>query len=161
MQSRRELVLALMVFSLSGCYSLGTAWRVQPFVPDQFVVAKQPMRIRITTTGGRKLVLDRPKVRNDSIVGRGSDGVTGVPVQEVRLIETGTSKAMEGMGRAVGVGFAAGMVGAIEHVATKAVQPGPFDFNKAAPKAGSKKGIPQGFGNQPSASGGSDAPRSP
>ena len=139
MRSSRELILVLMVFSLSGCYSFGTVWRVQPFVPDQFVVAKQPRRIKITTMEGEQLILDRPKVRNDSIVGRGSDGVTGVPVQDIRLIHTGTSKALEGLGRSLGKGLAVGTVGAVGRVATKAVQPGPIEFNKAALKAGTKK----------------------
>jgi hypothetical protein len=137
------LVPALMVFSLSGCYSLGTAWRAQPFAPDQFVVAKQPRRIRITTTAGKQLVLDRPRVRNDSIVGRGSDGATGVLVQEVRRIETGTSKAVETAGRTIGIGVAGVLVGGVERVAASAV-PGPIKFNKAAPKAGRKQKSPGG-----------------
>jgi hypothetical protein len=130
-----------MVFSLSGCYSFGTAWRAQPFVPDQFVVAKQPRRIRITTTAGKQLVLDRPKVRNDSIVGRGSDGVTGVPVQDVRRIETGTSKAVEGVGRTIGIGVAGVLMGAVERGAINAVKV-PIEFKAPDLKAGSKQRSP-------------------
>ena len=141
MRSSRMLVLALMVFYLSGCYSFGTVWRAQPFVPDQFVVAKQPRRIRITTFAGEQLVLDRPKVRNDSIVGRGSDGVTGVLVQDVEHIETATSKAVEAAGRTIGTVVAGGLVGAAGRVATSGV-PGPSILNKAAPKAGSKQRSP-------------------
>ena len=141
MRSSRMLVLALMVFSLSGCYSFGTAWRAQPFVPDQFVVAKQPRRIRITTIAGEQLVLDRPKVRNDSIVGRGSDGVTGVPVREVWRIETGTSKAVEAAGRTIGTGVAAVMVGGVEQVATSSVERS-MKLTWSNPKAGSKQRSP-------------------
>jgi hypothetical protein len=135
------LVPALMVFSLSGCYSFGTAWRAQPFVPDQFVVAKQPRRIRIITMAGKQLVLDRPKVRNDSIVGRGSDGVTGVPVQDVRRIETGTSKAVEGVGRTIGIGVAEVLMGAVERGAINAVKV-PIEFKAPDLKAGSKQRSP-------------------
>ena len=137
MRTNRMLVQALMVLSLSGCYSLGTAWMVQPFVPDQFVVAKQPKRIRITTYRGEQVVLDRPKVRNDSIVGRGSDGVTGVPVEEVRRIETGASKALETAGRGVGMSVAGALMGAVETSATSSV-PHTMKFNWRIPKADSK-----------------------
>jgi hypothetical protein len=132
------LVPALMVFSLSGCYSFGTAWRAQPFVPDQFVVAKQPKRIRITTTAGKQLVLDRPRVRNDSIVGKGSNGATGVLVQEVRRIETGTSKAVEGVGRTIGIGVAGVLGGAVERGAINAVKV-PIELKKLDLKAVSKQ----------------------
>lgn len=141
MRSNRMLALALMVFYMSGCYSFGTVWRAQPFVPDQFVVAKKPRRIRITTTAGEQLVLDRPKVRNDSIVGRGSDGVTGVPVQDVRRIETGTSKAVEAAGRTIGMGVAGVMMGAVEGAAINAVKV-PIEFKKPNLKAGSKQRSP-------------------
>ncbi|HSM17871.1 MAG TPA: hypothetical protein VK845_12870 [Gemmatimonadales bacterium] len=135
MRSSRMLVQTLMVLSLSGCYSLGTVWMAQPFVPDQFVVAKQPKRIRITTYLGEQVVLDRPKVRNDSIVGRGSDGVTGVPVEEVRRIETGTSKALETGGRGVGMFVAGALMGVVE---TASSVPHTMKFNWRIPKTGSK-----------------------
>lgn len=138
MRTNRMLVPVLMVFSLSGCYSLGTAWKAQPFVPDQFVVAKQTRRIRITTTAGKQLVLDRPRVRNDSIVGRGSDGVTGVLVQDVRRIETGTSKAVEGVGRTIGMLVAGVLGGAVERGAINAVKV-PIEFKKPDLKAVSKQ----------------------
>ena len=115
MRTNRMLVLAMMVFYLSGCYS----WRAQPYVPDQFVAVKQPRRIRVTTAAGEQLVLDRPKVRNDSIVGKGSDGATGVPVQDVQRIETETSKA----GEAVGRGFGMAILGAFGAMATSAKPP--------------------------------------
>lgn len=103
MRTNRMLVLAMTVFYLSGCYS----WRAQPYVPDQFVAVKQPRRIRVTTAAGEQLVLDRPEVRNDSIVGMGKDGVTGIPVQDIERIETPSSKPDKAVKIGIGLAVAA------------------------------------------------------
>lgn len=106
MRIQRAVSLALMVLYLGGCYS----WRVQPFVPDQFVEVKQPSRIRVTTSNGEQLVLNQPRVRNDSIVGRGDAGMTGVPVSSVEQIETSSSNAGKAVLLGVGVASTVALV---------------------------------------------------
>ena len=100
MRTNRPLALAMMVFYLGGCYS----WTPRP-VAQELVTAEQPSRIRITTLGGEQLVLDRPEVRNDSIVGMENDGITGISLQDIGQIETPSSNS--GKAVKIGVGLAA------------------------------------------------------
>ncbi len=84
MRTNRPLALAMMVLYLGAC----AGWQLQPVAPAQYIEEEQPSEIRVTTSDDKKLVLKKPIIRSDSLLGRASGQVWGSPLAEVTRIET-------------------------------------------------------------------------
>jgi len=66
-----------------------TSWQVGTPTPAQFVQREHPATVRVTRTDGRKVVLDSPAVRGDSLVGRLADDsvrVSAMALSEVSSV---------------------------------------------------------------------------
>ena len=59
----RLIAALLLSVQLAGCHS----WRARTTSPTQVVADEQPSKVRITLTGGTRLTIDDPTIRNDSI----------------------------------------------------------------------------------------------
>jgi len=102
MCTNRPLAMTLMVLYLGAC----TGWEVPPVAPAQFVAEEQPSKIRVTTADTHMLVLKNPIVRNDSILGGTSGQMKGVPLGEVRRVETRKIQVDKTVMLAVGIAAA-------------------------------------------------------
>lgn len=67
---------------LTACSS----WRVQPVAPVEFVSEARPAKVRLRGHDDRQLVIHRPFVRNDSVLGVMRRDTTGLPAVEIRTI---------------------------------------------------------------------------
>ena len=65
MSTRRILSCLFLPAYLSSC----TSWQVQGISPRQVVEEEQPSQIRVTTTSDSEILLDRPRVSGDSLIG--------------------------------------------------------------------------------------------
>jgi hypothetical protein len=77
---RRAGLAALLL--LAACNS----WRVQPITPVELVSGRHPAQVRLRGHDGRQLVVRRPFVRGDSVLGVARRDTTGLPVTEIRTV---------------------------------------------------------------------------
>lgn len=80
-------LLLLLPFVLSACAS----WHLQSVTPDS-VFAQRPKTVRLAFNDNRKLIVDRPILQNDTIIGRtrvySEYSETRIPLNQVQGIET-------------------------------------------------------------------------
>ena len=81
----RHLIPLLLSVGAAGCF----AWR--PWEPAAPLAegADLPHRVRVTTEGSKRVALNAPYIRGDSLFGRTDDGVKGVglAVADIRSLE--------------------------------------------------------------------------
>jgi hypothetical protein len=112
------MLVLVLVLSLGSCMT----WQLTTVSPRQVIEGARPSRVRVTSWNGAQVVIDQPRVQNDSIVVVGEQCQAGVvavngrpcarPVlalDEVRAVEV---ERVRGMGALVVVG-AVVAVGAI------------------------------------------------
>lgn len=63
---RRLLSLSLLAVHLGAC----TTWRVQQPTPETVIRDRAPTTIRITRTDGSTVIVHRPMIEGDSVVGQ-------------------------------------------------------------------------------------------
>ncbi len=83
----RGLTTVLFLVYLAGC----TSWEYHEVSPERVIEAEQPHEIRVTLSGGERVVLQGPVVRNDTLSGLAVQRHTAepfaVPVEEVAAVE--------------------------------------------------------------------------
>jgi hypothetical protein len=83
--TRRLVLPALLALGAAGCF----AWR--PWEPAAPLAegADLPHRVRVTTQASKRVALNAPYVRGDSLFGRTNDGhdIVGFAVAEVRSLD--------------------------------------------------------------------------
>jgi hypothetical protein len=86
---RREIALVVAVSNASGC----TTWRATAVAPEEFIADKHPAVVRVTRTDNTRVLLHRPAVSGDSLVGdrdetrkSGAREAMGVPLTQVQSV---------------------------------------------------------------------------
>ncbi len=72
MNIHRILSCILLPAYLSSC----TTWQVQRASPEQVVTEDQPSKVRVTTTDQSELVVEKPRVSGDTLLGLGDWNVS-------------------------------------------------------------------------------------
>ena len=63
----RMLCCLLLAGQLAGCMH----WQLQSLTPQQTLVQRHPVKVRVTTTGGTRQIIEHPTVVGDSLSGAG------------------------------------------------------------------------------------------
>jgi hypothetical protein len=87
-----------------------STWRVQPVGPEQLIAERRPAEVRLSRADGSRLVLYRPIVRNDSVVGQAARDSAGVPVSDVSAVAVRRGDALKTVGLVVLVTGAAAAI---------------------------------------------------
>jgi hypothetical protein len=88
MRGRRSPVVAIRIAaSLSVMGQIGgcTSWRVHPLAPVELVNRDRPGEIQLRQHDGKRVVLKRPTVEGDSLVGVHQRDTTRVAVADVKV----------------------------------------------------------------------------
>jgi hypothetical protein len=80
----RRIACALFVIQLTACSS----WRVEQVSPAQLVTEKSPHEVRISRVGHAPLVVAKPTIVGDSLVGVAQGATHGVPLADITAIAT-------------------------------------------------------------------------
>ena len=101
---RRVGALLLMTLYLPGC----TKWKVQELAPQEVVATRQPGRMRVTRTDGARVVLEKPALRGDTLVGttwhQSKPVDVQIPLSDVQVV------AIRGVDGGATVGLIAGTI---------------------------------------------------
>ena len=79
----RPIAWLLLALYSAGCHT----WRSETVSPIQLVSQDKPSLIRITTRGGTRVVVSRPVVKNDSVVGVTRGGPVRIGGDEIGRLE--------------------------------------------------------------------------
>lgn len=91
--------------SLSACSS----WRAQSITPQRVITERQPTAAWVTRGNRRSVLLERPEIRRDSIVGWGrSAGIVAIPLAEVTRISIREPDGGKTAGLVLGITAAVG-----------------------------------------------------
>jgi hypothetical protein len=71
--------------SAANLFYACTTWTVEAMPPSQLVAKSQPKRILVTMVDGTQVILQRPLIRGDRLIGRGDQTVS---LRKVRTIAT-------------------------------------------------------------------------
>jgi hypothetical protein len=99
--------IVLGVSLLAGC----STWRVQEVTPT--FQGKEPERVRVTRTDGSELVVDRPRLTADSLVGESRQTPITIPLSDVQTLAVrrgDTGKTLVLIGGLTGALFVIGSV---------------------------------------------------
>ena len=66
MLARRIISCILLPAYLSACFK---TWEVQQASPEQVIETEQPSQIRVLTKDGAEIILDKPRVSGDNLIG--------------------------------------------------------------------------------------------
>jgi len=102
---RRLVVWLLLSSGLAGC----TTWEVQELTPQQVITEMKPTRIRVTRTDSARLVLVRPQVTGDSVIGSVPGRRMTIPLSEVTGISVQKSNPLGTVALVLGLLAAAGL----------------------------------------------------
>ena len=107
---RKRCTGALLLMTLQGAAC--QAWHTEAATPQVVLATRQPMKLRVTRTDGRQLVLQHPVVRADTLVGIGDPqheprGVR-IALTDVRQVATRGFSPGRTVGLGLGVVAAAG-----------------------------------------------------
>lgn len=82
-QMGRRLLALLLLASGAAC----TSWRPAPPDTRAMLEERRPRQARVTLSDGEQLVIERPVVRADSIVGSEETSEAGAALSDVRFVE--------------------------------------------------------------------------
>jgi hypothetical protein len=99
------VVWLLLSSGLAGC----TTWEVQELTPQQVITEMKPTRIRVTRTDSARLVLVRPQVTGDSVIGSVPGRRMTIPLSEVTGISVQKSNPLGTVALVLGLLAAAGL----------------------------------------------------
>jgi hypothetical protein len=98
LNGRRPVAALLLVLHLAGC----TSWHVETAPPAELIARKHPGRLRVEQSDGKRVMVYRPEVRGDSLVGQSS--ATSTESRAVGLADVGSvSTPHFNYGRAIGI----------------------------------------------------------
>ncbi len=103
----KRLATLAYVVMLAGC----SAWRIEPFTPQQVIELQRPDVVRVVHTDGRRSVVRDPDIRADSLIGspglrgRRTQPVTVVPVREIQALETSHGSPVRTLGMVVALTY--------------------------------------------------------
>ncbi len=85
----RRTIAVLLLATLTGCFS----WRPANVSPQTLVSQDHPESVRLQLANGVTIIIDDPRVRNDSILTADVDQFgavreSGVPLRDINSIET-------------------------------------------------------------------------
>jgi hypothetical protein len=80
----RRMACALFVIQMTACSS----WRVEQVSPAQLVTEKSPQEVRISRVGQAPLVVAKPTIVGDSLIGVAQGATHGVPLADIKTIAT-------------------------------------------------------------------------
>jgi len=79
-----RMACALFVIQMAACSS----WRVEQVPPAQLVTEKSPHEVRISRVGQAPLVVAKPTIVGDSLIGVAQGATHGVPLADITTIAT-------------------------------------------------------------------------
>jgi hypothetical protein len=77
-----RMLMTLAIAGAAGC--AGRQWHVLPSPPDS--LASWPNEVRVTLNDGTRVVVASPRLRNDSLFGRGETGLVALPLASVSRV---------------------------------------------------------------------------
>jgi hypothetical protein len=80
----RRIALAFFVIQMAAC----SAWRVEQVSPAHLVTEKSPHEVRITRVGQASLVVAKPTIVGDSLIGVAQGATRAVPLADITAIAT-------------------------------------------------------------------------
>jgi len=80
----RRIAWAFFVVQMTACSS----WRVEQVSPAQLVTEKSPHEVRISRVGQAPLVVAKPTIVGDSLIGVAQGATHGVPLADITTIAT-------------------------------------------------------------------------
>ena len=96
----RGMLWSLLVAStLTAC----TSWRVQQMEPRQLLAGQNPKAVRIQRADRSRVVLSRPHLRGDSLIGTTRGQPTGVPLGDISQIAVRRGNALKTTGLILGI----------------------------------------------------------
>ena len=95
---QQRFIAALLLVLLTACQT----WRPTAASPQTLIPVEQPSSVRATLSGGARVTLENPTMRNDSIFGVTDAGVVGVASEDLGLLEVRRTSIL----RSIGLGFA-------------------------------------------------------
>lgn len=108
---RAHLAATLFIALLStACYE----WHTESMAPASVLATRQPAMLRVIRTDGSQVVLQRPRLQGDTLVGIGYPEVeheVRVALSDVKQVATGNFSMGRTLG--LGVGVAAGVLAAV------------------------------------------------
>ena len=105
---RQPVAALLFVLQLAGC----TSWHVETLPPAELIAQKHPGRLRVEKLDGKRVMVYRPEVQGDSLVGRPSatsKESRAVGLADVSSVSTGHFNAGRTILLVVGVPAAANL----------------------------------------------------
>jgi len=85
---RRAGIILLAALSGPACH----AWHTERLGPEALLVSRQPAQLRVTLADSSQIVLERPALRGDTLVGIGQDQGEGdvmrIPLTDIRELAT-------------------------------------------------------------------------
>ena len=106
---RRPFAVLLLALYSAGCHS----WHSDNLTPLEIISRDHPSLIRLTTRRGAQVVLHRPVVTNDSVVGVTRSGPIRLGADEIERLEVRQLNAARTIGLVVGVSAGVAAVGAL------------------------------------------------
>jgi hypothetical protein len=89
----------LIATALTAC----TSWRVQQVGPEQLLAGQHPNAVRVQRADRSRIVLSRPQLRGDSLVGTTRGRPTGVPLGDISQIAVRRGNALKTTGLILGI----------------------------------------------------------
>src|SRR6266850_6265104 len=82
---RPARVFVLIILTITSC----SVWRTEDVTPQQLVESRSQATIRVTRDDGSLLVLERPAIHGDTLIGSDLRArVVQIPLNQVRRVET-------------------------------------------------------------------------
>ena len=97
----RTVAVLLLALHVNAC----TTWRPTTVSPPQLLEDEAPSRVRITRLAGEQVTIEAPRIRADSVVGRGTAAPVSVAVSDIQQIEVRRTSVLRTLGLAPGVLF--------------------------------------------------------
>ena len=92
-----------VTLALLGQLNACTSWRVQSVTPEQLFARETPKQVRVQRSDATRMVLKRPQLVGDSLVGRTSGGTAAVYVRDVSEIAVRRPDALKTVGLVIGI----------------------------------------------------------
>jgi hypothetical protein len=109
---KRPVAVLLVVVQVAGC----TSWRVETLPPAELISQKHPDLLRVEQVDGKRVMVYRPEVQGDSLLGRQSatsKGSRAVSLTSVSSVSTSHFSAGKTLGLTLGLTAVAAAVAAI------------------------------------------------
>jgi hypothetical protein len=88
------LRILLAMTTLTAC----TSWRVQPVSPEQLLNDQRPKAVRVQRADRSRVVLNRPQLVSDSLLGTARGQRTAVPLADITQIAVRRGNALKTTG---------------------------------------------------------------